>query len=321
MRIVQNKAKALPLGLQQFCDQRNQICIIYASGGLGDYLMLRMILDDIKRLLPNGKLILSCASEKERYAILADHPAIDEFVNIHTDYDGYGAVYDLSHSASRYESIMAPRSEDHRSDIFASTCGFTLTTHDMHFNLSESTMINGKNTLDKLCGGSTKPKLAFCPRSVMSNKNLDLTQMQAALEAIREQDVFVFAIHTQPIEGLEQIPTLCDLDITSWMGVVNAIDYMVTVDTSHFHLAGGMKKPLTGIFTWADGKVYGKYFDFELVQKHRDNGDWPCGPCYAYERCPKTKDFVKPCLTELTSEEIKDGIRRMFARWPVESKR
>jgi len=45
-------------------------------------------------------------------------------------------------------------------------------------------------------------------------------------------------------------------------------------------LAGGLGKPLCGIFTFADGKIYGKHYDFVLVQKHRDNGNWNCGSCF-----------------------------------------
>jgi ADP-heptose:LPS heptosyltransferase len=98
--------------------------------------------------------------------------------------------------------------------------------------------------------------------------------------------------------------------------VIEAADYVVSVDSAAFHCAGGLGKPLTGIFTYCDGKVYGKYYDFVLVQKHRDNGDWPCGPCFHWPSCPKSKEMLKPCLTELTPDILADGLERMFQKWP-----
>ena len=308
-----------PLSLKKFNDVRNKVCIICANCGIGDYLMLRMMFDDFKRIDPEIELYLASTHLYGLSKALDDHPCIDKCVDVlHHDPDNYGAVYEVSHSVSRYELAVAPRSGEHRSDIYAAACGMSLNTHDMHFVLSDEEVERGKSVLNDFCK-SDKPKVAFCPVSAMKNKNLCLTQMRAAIEEMRKQDVCIFGLHTKPIGELEQlgIATLHGIDIRTWMGVVNATDYMVAVDTSNFHLAGGMRKPLVGIFTWADGKVYGKYFDFELVQKHRDNGDWPCGPCYAYDKCPKTKEFIKPCLTELAGEEIADGIKRMFVKWPV----
>jgi hypothetical protein len=82
-------------------------------------------------------------------------------------------------------------------------------------------------------------------------------------------------------------------------------------------LAGELKKPLVGVFTFADGKVYGRYYDFVLVQKHRDNGDWDCGPCYNWGNCTKTEKVPKPCLTEITAEMIIEGVDKMFDKWPL----
>jgi hypothetical protein len=65
------------------------------------------------------------------------------------------------------------------------------------------------------------------------------------------------------------------------------------------------------IFTFADGKIYGKYYPtMTLVQLHKDDGDWDCGPCYTFEKCPKCTSTIKPCLTELTAERIQQGIKK-----------
>ena len=322
MRIIPNSESPVlpsPFGLRHFYEKRNKVCIVCSAfAGIGDFLMMRMMFDDFKRISPEIKITLATIFPEKRYDFLADHPSIDEFVPAPIDYTEYGMVYDVTNAPMRYEYSVAPFSGDHRSDVYAASCGVSLTTHDMHFTLSEKTKQRGKSKLDDYCSDYSKPRVAFCPRSNIANKNLNESQMRAAVDAIRDHDAFVFGIHNKPIVELArmQVPVLYDMDLQTWMGVVNAIDYMVAVDTSNFYLAGGMGKPLTGIFAWADGKVYGKYFNLELVQKHRDNGNWPCGPCFHYEVCPKTKEFLKPCITELTSEEIANGIHRMFARYP-----
>ena len=149
-------------------------------------------------------------------------------------------------------------------------------------------------------------------------KNLTSNQMEGTIKKLRELNCAIVATHTTDIPELTKmgVHVAYGTKLIEYFGVMNIADYVVSVDTGTFHFAGGMKKPLVGIFTFADGKVYGKHFDFELVQKHRDNGDWDCGPCYNWGNCPKTTKIPKPCLTEITNEMIADGIDRMFARWP-----
>ena len=98
---------------------------------------------------------------------------------------------------------------------------------------------------------------------------------------------------------------------------IAASDCVISVDSASFHIAGGLKKPLLGIFTFANGKTYGKYYDFVLVQKHFEDGNWDCGPCYNYRSCPKTSCDLKPCLTELTCDQISIGIEELLRRLPV----
>ena len=162
--------------------------------------------------------------------------------------------------------------------------------------------------------------VALAPVSKMQTKTLLPEQLKAVIEATR--DCNVFGLHTTEIKGLKELglPTVSNISLDDWMYYIAAADYVISVDTAAFHMAGGLKKPLVGIFTFADGKAYGKYFDFILVQKHRDNGNWDCGPCYKVGNCPKCSKGPKPCLTELKPEEISDGIRKMFQRWPYDKK-
>ena len=90
---------------------------------------------------------------------------------------------------------------------------------------------------------------------------------------------------------------------------MNAVNYVISVDTGTFHLAGGLHKPMTGIFTWTDGKIRGNCYDFILVQNHRDDG-WECGPCWS--PCDNIK-----CQQQITMDMLLDGINKMFLKWPL----
>jgi ADP-heptose:LPS heptosyltransferase len=106
------------------------------------------------------------------------------------------------------------------------------------------------------------------------------------------------------------------MGIKHWMALVAAADYVVSVDTSTFHCAGGLGRPLTGIFTYIDGLTYSKYYPTAIiVQKHRLlDPSWDCGPCFNWHNCPKcpAQNPIKPCLTDISTAMLVDGIEIML---------
>lgn len=314
MPLLKIKKLAPPvLSLRRFHNRMNKLLIYRTTGGLGDILMHRMMFEDFKRINPEIEITFACLP----YYLEAvqDHPFIDRFVDcLKVNQEEYGQVYNTTSACTRYEMSKAPFAEKHRSDIWAEYCGVKLEYHNMHIHLTEEELDYGRNYVK-----NKGPVVFFGPISAMGSKNLMPHHVDAVLKHLKNKGCFVFSCHHQPIKQLEEagIPILYGKKIRQWMSLIAASDYVVTVDSAAFHFAGELKKPLTGVFTWADGKVYGKYFDFCLVQKHRDNGNWPCGPCYAWTNCPLTPKGLKPCLTELTTNEILDGLEKMFTKWPI----
>lgn len=312
------------LSVRRFYEQRNKILIIRDTGGAGDILMHRMIFEDMKKANPECEIHFACPPQF--HSLVEDHPYIDQVLDSKKlRPKEYNVSHNTTSACVRYEIKTSPRVDLHRSDIWAAYCGLKLQNHSMNFRLTEEEKNWGKAYFRSLNPDPSKPNAVICPISSEIRRNMTCDLIEAAVEALRQQNAFVVGIHNQLVPRLLKlnVPLMMRLNHKQWMAVMSAADYCVSVDTSHFHLAGGMGVPLTGIFTNADGKVYGKYFDFELVQKHRDNGDWDCGPCYDWSRCTKVGNQVeaKPCLTEMTTGMVIDGVGRMFDRWPTKDRK
>lgn len=312
--IVVSKPK--PLSLKDFSNRRNRILIWHDKGGLGDVLMQRMIFHDFQATCPEAKFIFACLPEY--IDAVKDHPCISEIIDSRTvNVNDYINHYNTCVSiADRYENFNAPFCLEHRADIWAKYCGVKLTQHEMQFRFNSTLLEQCRNKLQSIVTDASKPTVLFAPISKMAVKTLLSSQIEAVIEATKDYNLI--GLHNKEILELSNhgIPGIYGATIKEWMAYIAVADYVISVDTATFHMAGGLKKPLVGIFTFADGKVYGKHFDFVLVQKHRDNGNWECGPCFKFGDCPKCNKAQKPCLTELSKEELQIGIKTMFERWP-----
>ena len=318
-RIQQTRPEKIKrtLRIDDFYNKRKKILIMRCVGGLGDVLMHRMIFEDFKKLLPGCEIHFACP--KQYHDALIDHPHIDQILDSEkVQKTDYMISYNTTTACGRYEMRLAPFSGDHRSDIWAEHCGVKLTSHNMHISLAETEKLRGKEMIEAK-RDRPGPSVLIAPISAMHGKNLMDHQLEGLIKGLYDRGCFVFGLHNNliPYFYKNNLPEINGIDIRSWMAIIHSADYVISVDTSAFHCAGGMGKPLVGVYTFADGKVYGKYFDFFLVQKHRSEDPcWNCGPCYNWGACPKTKRNPKPCLTELTSEMILEKVDRMFEKWP-----
>jgi len=319
-KLLKRPAKIPQLNLRNFHEQRNEVIIYRNMGGLGDILMHRMIFEDFKNLNPEMKIIFACPYQF--HDAVKDHPFIDKVIDSrHLDVHDFNLIYNTTNCCSRYEMSVAPLSDKHRSDIWANYCGVELKNHNMHICLSEEEMAYGRKKVEEIRMGDG-PSVLFCVTSAMVSKNLLIGQIVDTVKELRKLGCFVYSSHLYPLQELTEInvPVLSGLKIREWMAVVMAADYVISVDTAAFHFAGGMGKPVTGIFTWADGYVYGQHFKtHEIVQFHRNtHPDWTCGPCYKWPECPFTDGPLKPCLTRINANMIMQGVKKMMTRFPLQ---
>lgn len=323
-RVISNKVREKRpekilkhFSINEFFEKRNKILIIRNIGGLGDIFMHRMIFEDFKLLMPDAEIHFCCP--EYYHDAIKDHPYIDKILDYkNVNKNDYIVSYNTTTVCGRTEMKYAPLSGPNRSDIWANHCGLDLTCHNMHIQLTEEEKQEGKKIIESVrdCSG---PCMLISPVSAMKSKNIIESQLVGLVEESRKIGLFPVCVHNTPIEACykNNIPIIIESKIRNWMAIINQADYVVSVDTAAFHCAGGMGKPLVGIFAWSDGQVYGKYYDFFLVQKHRNlDPNWTCGPCYMWGNCPKSDQNPKPCLTEITTEMIMTQVNNMVKKWP-----
>jgi len=323
--------RAAPVSLRDFYNKRNKVLIIRNARGLGDILMHRMLFENFKRVMPDMHLTFACPHSY--HEAVKDHPFIDEVIDsTNVNRNNYLISYDTSSCCVRWENQMAPNADKHRADIWAEHCGVMLTKHDMHLPFISQELqqfglfqVRQARNMSRTIYDAKAPNVLFTPVAFDMQRTLTDEQILGTVKYLKNKGCFVYTTYQTKVQFFEDmgVPCLAGFPIPHWFSFVHAADYVVTCDTSVFHYAGGIKKPLTGIFTHVDGKYRGRYYDFVLVQKHRDDGNWPCGPCYNFAMCthPKCQDKLdmampRPCVTELTTKEIIEGLEKMFAKWP-----
>lgn len=333
LKIKRKEKSVSEIPIREFYNKRNKVIIIRNSRGIGDILNCRMLFKEFKKIMPNMHLTFACF--EDYFCLLKNHPYLDEVVSVDKVVKSdYMASYDISNCCIHYESREMGRNKKHRAEIWAEHCGINLENHDMDLPFISKEKIEDGFAALKSIRQNNKPTVFFSPIAFEKLRCLTDEQIVGTIRFLREKGLFVYSAHNTRLDKLEKhgFPVLIGKTLEDWMSYIHAADYVVTADTSTFHYAGGIKKPMTGIFTHVDGKLRGKFYDFVLVQKHRDNGDWPCGgPCYNYLYCShpnctepvvgpnnqRSPHGMRPCLTEITVDEIKAGIEKMLQRWSI----
>jgi ADP-heptose:LPS heptosyltransferase len=288
---------------------RNKILIIRECGGVGDILTHRMIFEDFHRVMPDIELTVACP--KKYHILLEDHPYIHHLIDSteRIDRKKYMVIYNTSSACREYEMKKIPFIDKNRSDIWAEHCGVILQNHNMHLKINQNYIDQAKKILQEK-NVNNLPTVMIAPYSTMKNKDMTEQALSELIEKLKIKNLFPFILHNKDITY--DVCSFVNVNLELYLGFTAAADYVISVDTGQFHLAAGLNKPLVGIFTNFDGKIYGKYYKFNLVQMHRDNKNWDCGPCHYFPACPKSKTAQKPCCTLITADMIMSRFDDIF---------
>lgn len=317
MKLIIRKNPKVELSLKKFNERKNKVLIKRKYGGYGDILMQRMLFEDLKSQFPNLKIEYCCP---QQFLPFAKNPYINAVSLDSIDSEQYGAIFDISKACGIHEMKYGINNELHRSDIWANSMGIELENHNMH--LSVPTIKSDKfKEIIKKHNINNLPLALIAPHSKLTEfgiaKSLPDNLLENLVSILKKKGFFIFSVHHIFYDLLHSLNVLqfTDTSLEEWIYLTNLSNLVVSVDSATFHLAGGLKKPLVGIFAFTNGKVYGKYYDFVLVQKHKDNGDWFCGPCYNYGTCPKSNLPVKPCMSELRAFNFEVAIDKAIKKW------
>lgn len=289
---------------------RNKILLVRKFGGLGDIFMHRPLYKEIKRQYPFCHLSVSVPNQY--IDAISDLDCIDEIIEFkNIKKEDYGMCIDTSHACLLHEMKIAPFSDLHRTEIWAKHCDVEIENFDMDFKIDPKVLFYTKNKYIDL----KENQILFSPISAMPQKNLLEHQTQWIKSIVEERGFELIGVHHEDDEifNKSNIKIIKPNRIIDLIHITSTAKYIITVDTAMFHLAGGLKIPSTAIFTFTDHKTYGKFYkNISYVQKHRDDGEWDCGPCYNWCKCPKSSFHLKPCLTSITKKEIEISINNML---------
>ena len=207
----------------------------------------------------------------------------------------------------------------HRSDIWAEHCGVKLENHNMYLSPKEESLLKVNAFMNKFIIFENSPVVLLCPFSAQAAKDLLNSQIEFILKYLYHKKINCILLHHQINLSLvgKGYPFLCLNTFDDVIAAHYLAKATITVDTGHLHCSGGLNKPNLAIFSYVDGYIYCKYYNNTIVlQKHRKNGNWDCGPCWNYGACVKTTRINnKPCVSELSDQEIKEKIDELINKY------
>ena len=303
------------MAIAEYYKKKNKILLNQKLGGLGDVFLCRMLIKQIKKQANECTIDFSCQSQY--FDAINDHPLINNVFDAKkVDTSQYGLELDFCvKKSNEIETIESSNGQRSRAEIWADRYNIKR-NFDMMLHVDE----NVKDKISHRIKRNKNKLIGFCPVSKMAAKTLTKDQQKLILNILKSYDLDVIGIHNKKLESFDEeyTPNITDLSIKELIALVDCCDYVISVDTSCFHIAGGLEKPLVGIFTYTDGYLYGKHYEKVIVQKHkRFDTNWECGPCHAKDKCQKSSCIVKPCLTELNEKDFIQGIEKMFNIWPT----
>jgi len=303
--------------IDEYYNKRKKILFLREMGGFGDILMMRMMFEDIKKKYPHFYINWSIP---KAYHSIGSHPFIDEISDSGSiNKNDFIKVFDLKNACIRHEWKYLVNCVTHRSDIWAEHCGVYPENHNMYLSPREESIIKVNSYIEKFIIFNKAPVVLLCPFSAQPAKDLLVGQIEFILKYLYQRKINCIILHNQINLSLigKGYPFLC---LNSFDDVI-AAHYLskatITVDTGHLHCSGGLNKPNLAIFSYVDGYVYCKYYKNTIVlQRHRKNGNWDCGPCWNYGACTKTNVISnKPCVSELTNEEFTGKIEELINKY------
>jgi ADP-heptose:LPS heptosyltransferase len=306
----------------RFAKTTGRMLIRRTIGGIGDILMHRMLLQDLRSAAPG--VSVSMALPKKLLSLVTDHPFIDQALRVdRVNPDDYAFVYDTTHVAGGYEYHLVRDGlpvDRHRSDIWAAEMGITLTRHEMLLSFTDEERGAAR---DILAPSEGAPTVAVAPRTASPHKDWTDKAWAELLRELVAAGYHPVVFHDKPLHKCFKGTHATGLSLRNWMATVDACDYVITLATGMFCLANGLHKPTLALFGCEDLEVFGRYFpEMMAIQRRAEHGsEWKGCPCWRNECAKLPRKSRKGnggdashCLRSITPAEVMEAFHALVAR-------
>jgi len=223
--------------------------LIRNSKHLGDLVALRPVIANLDYDKHQYYLIIPPALNEAADDLTKLFPIKIKDVN-HFDIEDYDFVLNVSSCDAHYWQTHG--NNHSKIDIFAQHIGITLQDKSFHLHSEEEESQKAKSLIGENCA-------VVCPVATSRLRSLSPEQIAIASRTLHECGYDrVIGVHTRPINGLE---TLCNLNYKQFVGVLDAAELVVSVDSAGMWLAGALNRPLVALFSITDAASTTKYFN------------------------------------------------------------
>lgn len=281
-------------------------------GGIGDILMTRPLMREIKKI--NSEVVLHYAIPKNLIPLVVDLEEIDEVMPVENigdeDESQYGWSGDISTACVKHEVMFRSRVHDQRMDIWAKHVQIELSQHHAALKFTNEECEKARQAV-AMTGCNPDRYMALVPMSADKSRTLPDQHIDAACSWAKQNGFHPLMLTEHQWAGGDLCPNLYGLELRVWMAAIAQASVFFGTDTGGLHVAGFSGVPGVAVFCHTSGKVVCKHYSSIVpVQMHRDDpGGMACCPCYDWGSCPHSnKQLPLRCIADLHPNKIQASL-------------
>ena len=303
-----------PQYLDRYFEDGKTVIIVRKYGGLGDILMQRPIMRQVKIASPD--CMLHYAVPMQYIPLVADLDDIDCIVPLdclrgNYMYDWRG---DISSACVRHEVAFRGRVHLNRTDVWAQYIDIEMTQHEADLSFETKEIESAIRLLNKT-GVRQEQFLAVSPVSVDPTRTLLTKHVEAGIEFARQNGLKPVILHPVFLQEYSHFPQINGTTLRELMAIMTLARACFTTDTGVLHVAGYLHIPTVALFNHTSEEIVTKWYPtVHTAQMHRSKpGGMSCCPCYDWGSCKYLKETEnKPplkCFSSMPEEMVVEAFK------------
>lgn len=304
------------LNLPILIGTRRDIIVTRAQGGIGDVIMMRPGLLELRRRRRRGRVIFA-TNQAYFPAFSVDDPiCLVDIEKTEIDVKGFGRWVDFTDCpAARVEPAQMPRVRTNRPHIFARALGIRLwpfQTLRIPPHRSTDAIETRANELLREHEKPGTKRIGIQLRAAETYRDVPAMMEAARILALRHS-VFVFDNRPIPKTSEDRFIAIDNQKLPVAMAMASKCDVVVSGDSSFLHIAGTNEVPCLGVFGPTDGKVRRK--GYSSVRTIDVRPYLACVPCWRNEfvKCKLSDGYESICMKMIPAQRIVDEVEKLVA--------